>query len=325
MVVDVVPRRHPAAPPVADPVKRRHHPELHAPRPQRRVVVKAVVAQRVDPRGGHPVGPNATWHHPAHDHRFEAEDADGVVELGHRLVGTERGDEGDRLQTVAVVGKDARVVRVQRPTRRQAQLVVGVAQDREPRGREEQGEVEADLLQALVEQPGQQDGHPVEPERVAEEHPRREVARARGERGSPVPYEPLRDRVVGHLAHAVDDHRHELDQVAVGIDDRMRQTTTYLRHPIAWGEIQRHRHLPDPRDRLASNATCCSPDEVPRKRHPGPPIWGRASPNWSGRPQRWPAATGQVARGGHPPTRHAGKRRSWTWTASRIHVILRDI
>ena len=46
------------------------------------------------------------------------------------------------------------------------------------------------------------------------------------------------DLVVGDLAHAVDHHRHELDEVAVGIDDRMRETTAYLRHPIAGREIE---------------------------------------------------------------------------------------
>ena len=104
------------------------------------------MAQRVDPRGGRAVRSDGTRHYPAHDHGLEAEHSDGVVELGHRLVRGERRDDGDGLKTIAVVGEDSGVVRVQCPGRRLAKLVVGVAQDGEPRGRVEQHEVEANLL-----------------------------------------------------------------------------------------------------------------------------------------------------------------------------------
>ena len=56
VVVDVVLRRHPAAPAVPDAVERGRHAELHAARPQRVVVVEAVVAERVDPRAAVPSG-----------------------------------------------------------------------------------------------------------------------------------------------------------------------------------------------------------------------------------------------------------------------------
>ena len=240
VVVDVVLRRHPAPPPVADAVERRHHAELDAARPQRVVVVEAVVAERVDPRRRRAVGSNRARHRPAHHHRLEPEGADGVVELGHRLVRAERRDHGDGLEPVAVLGEDSGVVRVQRACRRLAQLVVRVAQHREPRGRVEQREVEADLFQTLVEQLRQHHGHAIERGRAAVEHPRRQIALARRERRAAEPDEPLGHRVVGDLTHAVDHHRHELGEVAVGVDHRMRETAPYPRHLLAGHEIKSH-------------------------------------------------------------------------------------
>ena len=119
-----------------------------------------------------------SWYVPAHDHRLEAEHADGVVELGDRLVRGERRDDGDGLETVTVVGEHSGVVRVQGAGRRLAKLVVGVAEHGQARGRVEEREVEADLLEASVEQLGQHHGHAVDAERVAEEHPSGEIALA---------------------------------------------------------------------------------------------------------------------------------------------------
>src|SRR4029077_15529237 len=104
----------------------------------------------------------------------------------------------------------------------------------------EQREVEANLLHATVEQLGQHHRDAVQPERIPEENPRGKKAPTGGERRAAEPDEPRSHSVAGYLAHAINHHWHELDQMAIGVDDRMGETATDPQNLVTRSEVERH-------------------------------------------------------------------------------------
>src|SRR5207302_7773769 len=83
VVMDVVHRRHPAAPAVADAVERGGDAQFHALRPDRVVVELALVAQRVDPWAARVVGPPGPRDDAVHHDGLESQLSYRVPQLRH--------------------------------------------------------------------------------------------------------------------------------------------------------------------------------------------------------------------------------------------------
>ena len=99
--------------------------------------------------------------------------ADRVVELRDRLVGRVHRDLRDRRHAVGVREVDLGVERVERAARHLAQLGVEDRERREPAARVEHREVDAELVEPLVEQARQVRGGAVERVRGGQAPPRR--------------------------------------------------------------------------------------------------------------------------------------------------------
>ena len=93
---------------------------------------------------------------------LEAELPDGVLELVDGLLGREGRDARHRFEAIAEVGVDLGVVAVEGPGHGPAQLVVGEGGDRQAVGRVQQGEVDAELIEAVVQEIGEHGRRPVE-------------------------------------------------------------------------------------------------------------------------------------------------------------------
>ncbi len=154
-----------------------------------------------------------------------------MLELGDRLVGGERGDARHRHDAVAVRAIRLGGVHVERPRQRRPQLVVGEMDRGEPVRRVGDRNVDADLIEALVEELRQHRGRAVE--RVARRYPPPRHAHERhlaalcgrerlGEAAARDDHvEPFGDRRAGDLDEDVAHERQVLDDVAVAVDDRV--------------------------------------------------------------------------------------------------------
>jgi hypothetical protein len=85
-----------------------------------------------------------------------------VVDLGQRLVGVGHGDHRHRLQPVAQAGEDLGGVAVERPGEDLAHLRAGGRAGEEPVRGVEHGDVDADLVEAPVQEVGHHARRPVE-------------------------------------------------------------------------------------------------------------------------------------------------------------------
>src|SRR5439155_1295949 len=149
-------------------VEGRRDAELRAPRPERVVIVLAVEAERVVPRdeaGGLGVGDGDRVHRArdqAAEHRdLEAELTRAVLELRDGFLGRVHGDAGGGRDPVGEVMEGVGGEDVERATGGPARLVIGDTRDAEAGGGIEHREVQAELVQALVEEPRQQARRPV--------------------------------------------------------------------------------------------------------------------------------------------------------------------
>ena len=242
MVVHVARRgpRHPVR--LQGAVEHRCDPELDALRPQRVVVEGAVDAERVEPVLAAPT-PVIGADRPARvtrEHRgLESELAHRVLELVDRELRVEHRYQRADRRAVAVRGEQVgeRAVRGSAP--QSDQLVVGRLQVGEGHRRVEQREVDAHLVEALVEQRGEVRGRTVARVLRRPAPPRRHRAPARTARAlvrrkdrgrvgeTCVARVPVAHRAPAHLLevgeHLLVEHGRELDEVPVGVDDRMRQ------------------------------------------------------------------------------------------------------
>ncbi len=166
---------------------------------------------------------------------LEAEDLHRVFELGDGFVGVVRGDHRRRRQPIAEAVADLGEVGVEAAAGPPPDGVVGMGEAGEPDARVQDGEVEPDLVHAVVEQRREERGRPVagvgrdRPPR-RDEHPRRpvghdveareQVGAAGGEAGD------RRGEAVGDVAsrdpaHRLHDEGDRLDDVPVDVDDRV--------------------------------------------------------------------------------------------------------
>ncbi len=131
--------------------------------PQGVVVVEGVVAEAVDPPPRGALGARKrSGDRAGEHHRSQPELPHRVLELLDRLVGREARDAGDRGHPFAVVSVDLGQVAVERPGHDPPQLVSGQGRHREPGRRVEHGEVDAELVEARLEQPREHGRGPVE-------------------------------------------------------------------------------------------------------------------------------------------------------------------
>ena len=248
MVVHVAADRGAAAPADGAGVERGGDPQLEALRPERVVVVRAVDAVHVEPQGvarqlrvairdhaGRPL------HVAGEEHRLEAEHVDRVLELLDRLGGGVHGDRRDRRETVGELTERVGVVAVERPARATTDALVLEVKEHEADAGIDHGEVEADLVEPLVEQLGEHRGGEVARvahRRAPEGGTRHAPVRPLG-RGQPVPrrrrpegaWEQVAQcRLAGVdalLAEITGQRREVLDVVAVDVDDGVAETFSY--------------------------------------------------------------------------------------------------
>ena len=209
------------------------HAELLTAGPHRVVVEVGVVGERVDPTGArHRLGAgDRPQDRTVHHHGLQPELDDGVIERGERLGRGVHGDDRDGLHPVAMATADLREVAVVGTRDPDPQLVVGRAEQAERAGAEQQGEVDAELIEPLVQQVGHDGRRPVEgvrrrnPPPGVPERPGaaslldRQVAKAGSAAHRLVV--PLGDGLTRLFDEQVAHDRRELDQVPVAIDDRM--------------------------------------------------------------------------------------------------------
>ncbi len=161
MVVDVPAHGSPAAPAELARMEPDRHAEVDAPLPQGVVVVVAVDAVGVEPLR-HPrevrsfaCDPRDRPTHVAEHDRLGAERADRVLELGDRLLGCHRGQDRHRGHAVGVRAVELGVDLVVHAARDRADLVVGDRHETQPETRVEHREVDAELVEPLVQQRGE--------------------------------------------------------------------------------------------------------------------------------------------------------------------------
>ena len=252
----------PAAPPAPAPrVERRRGAKLHALGPERVVVVVAVDAQRVEAavvRRGSGALPRQLGHRtqnvPQRDD-LQAKVLDGVLGLGDRLLGRVRGHYRRRRHAVCIGGIDLRLQRVDRPATHGPQLRVGQAAEGQRIRRVLDAEVDSQLVHPLVEQPRQRHRRPVEGIRRRMHPPRRTgrpvvaallvghripgIEHRDVVRGVAGPLEPQRHVVTADLPDGIEEgrpqHRRQLKEVSVGVDDRMAQRRPDLGRPRRHG------------------------------------------------------------------------------------------
>ena len=129
------------------------HFQFDALRPHRVVVVGAIQAQRVIPLA---LAVGVRAHHVGgHHHRFEAEVADGMLQLRDGLLGRVHGDQRHRCHAVGKLPVDLGVVGVHRAAQGAPQVFIGQMRKAE-RGRGiEHREIDAHLVQARMQQRGE--------------------------------------------------------------------------------------------------------------------------------------------------------------------------
>ena len=205
--------------------------ELDAALPHRVVVVQAVDAERVEPARGAVLEPGTGRSSGPPNMNASRPSPGRVLELGERLLGRVHRDDPDRCQLGAVIAELLGVEGVERVRDGAAQVAVVEIRGHEAVGRVEDGVVDADLVEPLREQRGQERRAAVErvarrksPPRRAHERLRahllaREVAHQAARRGDEV--EPGHRGVAGLLAQDVAHDGQVLDQVPVRVDDRM--------------------------------------------------------------------------------------------------------
>ena len=190
----------------------------------------AVEAEPVDPAGGRVavVARSAPEHQPAEQEAAQAE-AGGVVELGDRLVGVVGRDDTDGEQPVVVGGVRLGVVAVARAGDRSPQLAVVHRHHGQAEGGVEDRDVDADLVEPIVQQTGEHGGGAIEgvagrhapPARAGQAEPPAvlcvEATPERTRRQDHI--EAVDHRTAGVVAHQVTHDRDELEDVAVGIHD----------------------------------------------------------------------------------------------------------
>ena len=207
--------------------------ELGAPSPQRVVIVERPVAESVHPVRQRTTFGNRAGDGPAQHDRPKTEIDHGVLELGQRLLRCERGDARYRDQPVGVGGVLLGQVGVERGRHGLAQLGIADVDGDEAVGRVQDGDVEAELVEPLVEQAREHRSRPVEGVTRGDAPPRGlDDAKAPAhlfvdslERPTAVDdgVEALRHRFAGQVDQQVPDEGKEFDQVSVAVDDRVVQ------------------------------------------------------------------------------------------------------
>ena len=220
-------------------------PEVDELLPHRVVVVRAVDAQRVDvdaplrgirlPLG---VGLDGAHDGPAGHEDVESETV-RVLELLDRLGGLGETEHADGHHAVAVRREQVGDHRVVRTHGEVAELGVGdVATQREPDAREHDGEVDAPVVEAVVEEARERGGGAVAhvDRHAPVRRPAQPLLASFLDRELVPPVEPVAvappERVdVGRapdLFEVVEVDREQLDPVAVGIDDGMVELLAHL-------------------------------------------------------------------------------------------------
>ena len=178
-------------------------------------------------------------HEAGNEHRLEAQLPHRVLQSGDRLLGSVHRHHRRRGEPVGDVGERLGVISVERPACRLAELGVLGAQEGHPHRRVDDREVEAELVEARAQQPGEGRRGQVEGVARRERPPR--------ESGAPLPGPLLvGEQVPGQLqaerrarrrgvdrdalgAHVCGQSRPELEGVAVGVDHGMAQPLADLR------------------------------------------------------------------------------------------------
>ena len=165
-----------------------------------------------------------------------------VLELVDRLVGGVHGDLGDGEQPVGELGEHAGVEPVERPARAAAVALVVEVAEQEPEARVDDADVDAELVEPLVQEAGEHGGgavdgelHPAVAPRSACDAP---VGALLG--GEAVPVDDRTEGARGAAQHrlAVEAHalldqlpgqgREELDGVTVDVDHRVVELAPHL-------------------------------------------------------------------------------------------------
>ena len=216
------------------------HTQVDAALPDGVVVIGAVDAEAVlvEDEVSH-LGMLAlhAWHGPQHvtgEHCCLQPESDRVLQLLDRLRrGVHRHDRGG-CQPVVQTTEHLGVVQVEGARRRPAEVVVWHARQRDheqAHARVDDAEVEPDLVHALVQQPWQHGGGAVERVLGGHRPPHRHggtrieaLLGGHPERAPDVAHvgdPPVRHVGAADVAEEVEEHRHHLELVRVGIDDRM--------------------------------------------------------------------------------------------------------
>ena len=226
-------------------VERRRQLELAALLPHRIVVVVAVDADDVEPLGvlrGLGLLLSDRRHRPSHqpaDHDdLEAELRGRELQLFDRLLGRIHRDDRGGDDAIAIGTELIRGEHVVRPADRAAHARVLQAMVREPGGRIDDRDVDAEIVQPLVHQPREHRGRTVEhvfarrrpealhagaaPSTLLERHLQR-VRDPRRRQG-----EPFDRGLTGDLAELLAHHRQVLEPVAVRVHDGMMQARVEL-------------------------------------------------------------------------------------------------
>ena len=245
MVVDVARDRAGHAVRLQRAVRHRGHAQLDTRGPERVVVVIAVDAERVEAvrprrraRAVAGAGVEKATGMAGHHDGLEAELADGVAQHGDGVIRIVHRHDGTHRHAVGVRRVEAADPSIDRLGHRRGNVGVGDLEQAERHRRIEDGEVDAHLVEPLVEQPRQvrggaiagvptlpapprRHGPPLAPHRrvVAAADRDRCVERAAD---LPVPVAQIGAALVLQVRHdLVVEQRAELDEVAVGIDDRV--------------------------------------------------------------------------------------------------------
>ncbi len=167
-------------------------------------------------------------HEPTEQERSQPERAVGVLELGDCFLRCVRRDDPHGAQAIAVRRVALRVVPIACPRQRATHLVVVECHRHQTQRRVQQREVDADVVEALVQQLRQHRGGAIErvhtrqrpPSRTAVTHgaPSRIVHCAHERRAADHLVEPARDVVAGLVGNQIPHQRHELDAMTVGVD-----------------------------------------------------------------------------------------------------------
>jgi hypothetical protein len=286
VVVHVVRDRAPAAPAHARRVRGRSHAELQALRPHRVVVVLAVDAEGVQAlararppvrnplRGRRGRGADGPVDEAGDHHRLEAQLADGVLELVERLGGRVHRDLCHRSHALRVGEVDLRVEGVEGAAGDAAHLVVADRQRGESPAGVEDGEVEAQGVEPLVEEPRQVRGGAVEgggrrkappgrpggPELAASRlgqrapRPQHHVVEVHAARGLEARGQVAAAGVLDEVEEEGSEHRERLDHVAVRVDHRMVETRAHALGPAGPGPRGAHARSPSARRATASSS-----------------------------------------------------------------------